>query len=213
MRIPRESLIFGGITLATIIVFFGIFLLSGQSSSKAPEAVDLVGDGSTMLGKKDASVALVEFGDYQCPACRASEPIVKQVIHDYKDRIKFVFRHYPLPFHRNAEPAAEAAEAAGEQGKFWEYHGLLYENQEDWSKQSNPRKIFEDYAKELNLNLDQFRQALDEHKFLDKIRSDKKAGDVAGISGTPTFFINQEKLTGGFGFDQFKQKLDQALAK
>jgi protein-disulfide isomerase len=132
------------IIIGLVVVGGGILLLTlanpetsrnGDSSQVVDSALLVKGD-SHMTGQTNAKVTFVEFGDYQCPACALVAPMIKNVLSEYKDNkdVNFVYRHYPLPQHTNAVPAAMAAEAAGEQGKYWEMHDRLYENQKDWER-------------------------------------------------------------------------------
>ena len=126
----------------------------------------------------------------------------------YKGKVRIAFKHQPLPFHSNAEPAAEAAMAANEQGKFWEMHDKLFANQ-----QALDRPSLEKYAQEIGLNMNKFTAALDSGKFKDKVDSDAKEGAAVGATGTPTFFINGTRLVGAQPADKFKELIDAELKK
>lgn len=204
-----------GISLATTIVFIGGILLVGNQSSNQPaektEVNTLVRDDSNKIATDSAKVTIVEFGDFQCPACAAVVPAVKQALQEYEGNLTFVFRNFPLTTHRNAEIAAEAAEAAGEQGKYWEMYDRLYAFQSDWSESDKPLDIFVAYAQALELDTEKFRQAVESKKFRNKIQQDTSDGIAAGVNATPTFFINGEKLPGALSFEQFKAKIDPKL--
>lgn len=159
-------------------------------------------------GRELAKVTIVEFSDFQCPYCGRVEPTIRQVMDTYKDDVRVVWKHLPLSFHPNAMPAAEAAEAAREQGKFWEMHDLMFTHQADLS----PAK-YEEWATQLGLNMDQFRQSLAGHKNQARIKEDSALGNSMGASGTPTFFINGMLLVGAAPFENFKQVIDAELAK
>lgn len=212
MNISGESKIFIGIVVVSVAILGGILFLGGGEAPDTSENI-LVRDNSQVKGSSDAKVTLVEFSDFQCPACRAASPIVKQVEEDYKKDLRFVYRHFPLSSHKNARLAAESAEAAGEQNKFWEYHDVLFERQSAWSESKKPRDLFEDYAKELKLDLDKFKQALDESKFKDKVASDVVDGNAAGVNATPTFFLNGERITGVPNLEDLRQRVDTILAE
>ncbi len=211
-----ETKILGGIGLATIlIVVVGAIFMGGNSTPDKPTApVDqklLVKNDSQKIAAKDAKVTLVEFGDFQCPACGASHPIVKQLLNEYDGKITFVFRHFPLPMHKNAIKAANAAEAAGEQKKFFEMHDLIYENQKEWSESKKADEFFEKYAGELKLDMDKFKEDVKSKKYEGKIKSDQADGNAVGVNSTPTFFINGKLQAGGLPYDQFKAKIEEAL--
>jgi protein-disulfide isomerase len=179
------------------------------AAAPAPsQHVDIaVGDAPTK-GPKNAPVTVAIFSDFQCPFCSRVEPTLAQLEKDYAGKIRFAWKNQPLPFHQNAGPAAEAAMAAGAQGKFWEMHDRLFANQ-----QALDRGHYEQYAQELGLNMERFRGDLDSGKWKAKIKADSEEGSRAGAGGTPTFFINGEKLVGAQPIDSFKKVIDAELAK
>ena len=159
-------------------------------------------------GNEEAPVTLLEYGDYECPHCGHAHPIVKQVQRHYGDRLRFVFRNFPLTeIHPLAEPAAEAAEFAGVHGKFWEMHDAIYDNQERLSLPLLP-----ELADELGLSRNNVRVALAEHEFQPKIKHDFMGGVRSGVNGTPTFFINGVRHDGAFEFEDLVAAIDAALA-
>ncbi len=195
------------------ILGWAVLMFSGNSSSPTAQSVDpaiLVRPDSNKIATDSAKVTVVEFGDYQCPACAMAAPVTKQLLKEYEGRINFVFRHFPLPQHGNAMLAAKAAEAAGEQGKYWQMHELLYTNQTAWENQSSAAEIFAGYAKEIGLNDTQFRDTMNSNKFFDKINGDRNDGETAGVNSTPTFYINGVK-TAGFSAPSLKQQIEKAL--
>jgi protein-disulfide isomerase len=159
-------------------------------------------------GPKNAPVTLVLFSDFQCPYCKKVEPTITQLEKEYPGKIRVVWKNYPLEFHPNAKPAAAAALAAGEQGKFWEMHAKLFENQGALDRPS-----LEKYAQELGLNVAKFKAALDGNKFEGKISSDMKEAATVDVQGTPASFINGRKIGGAYPYDTFKKVLEQELAK
>ena len=133
-------------------------------------------------GAQDGKVTLVEFGDFQCPACGAYEPIIRQVLADNKDTLKFSFRHFPLTqMHKNALLAAKASEAAALQGKFWEMHDILYDKQEEWGEALNARDFILTYANTINLDVKKFTTDLDKKEIEDKILAEYKEGVSLGV--------------------------------
>lgn len=146
-----------------------------------------------VYGLTDSKVVLVEFGDYQCPACGSVNTRIMKLAEDYKDKISFVFRNYPLTLiHPNAKAAAGAAEAAGLQGKYWEMHELLYKNQAAWSNSSSEERAtkFLSYAEELKLDIEKFKLDTDSEAITKKINFDTAQGKKLSITGTPTFVLN-----------------------
>lgn len=208
----QDTKIILGIGLATVVLIIGGAFWLGQSSSKsavqtASSSADpklLIRSDSHQTASGSAQPTIVEFGDYQCPACGQAEPIVEQA---RKLNANFVFRNFPLPQHRNALISAEAAEAAGEQGKFWEMHDRLYQNQTEWSESTDALTIFTGYAKDLGLDTTKFKDEVTSNKFADQINQDKNDGLALGVDSTPTFFINGQKLVGVPSLDDFKNAI------
>lgn len=153
-----------------------------------------VGPGDHILGDPEAPVTLVEFGDYECPYCGRAHLVLNEVLPQVSTDVRFVFRHFPLvQLHPHALAAAEAAEAAGAQGKFWPMHVTLYENQDALE----PADLL-GYAEALELDTARFAGELSAHTHLDKVEADFRSGERSGVRGTPTFFINGVRHEGGW---------------
>src|SRR5216683_3714135 len=163
--------------------------------------------GRPSRGPARAPVEIIEFSDFQCPFCLKAHPTVAQVLSTYGDSVRFVYRHYPLPNHPNARPAAEAAACAGEQGKFWEYHDRLFDNQSKLGAAD-----LKQHAAALALDTAKFDACVDTHKYKSDVDADVAAGEEAGVSGTPAFFINGRQLSGAQPFEAFKHVIDEELA-
>ena len=145
--------------------------------------------------KVSSPVVLEEYGDYQCPPCGMLYPVLKDIEHEYGKQLQIVFHHFPLTkIHKNAMNAARAAEAARNQGKFWEMHDRLYRNQNAWKDLDDPRPMFIQYAQELGLNAERFTRDLDSPEVEQRIMSDMQRGSSVGVSGTPTVFIEGQML-------------------
>lgn len=167
-----------------------------------------VGEGDHAQGAEDAAVTLVEYGDYECPHCGRAYPIVKKVQERLGDRLRFVFRNFPLTqAHPHALKAAEAAEAAADQGKFWEMHDALFENQTALDDDS-----LKSYAAEIGLDTDKFAEDLDTDKFEEKVREDFMNGIESGVNGTPTFFINDVRFDGSWDEESLLEALENAAS-
>lgn len=212
----QEAKLLLGFGVVTVGILIGaVFLLSGSSSTPTTSDIKadpkiLVKNDSNKIGSPSAKIVLVEFSDYQCPACGAAYPIIKQIINGYKDKVLFVYRNFPLPTHQNSKIAAEAAEAAGAQGKYWQMHDMLFENQSTWSS-SNPLDMFTEYAKSIGLDTDKFKKDVEGNKYSDKIQADINDGVSLGVNSTPTFYLNGEKVTGLTSFNDLKSKIDALL--
>lgn len=140
-------------------------------------------------GNSSSKMIIIEFSDFQCPACKAALPVIDAVLD--RHGVALYYRNFPLPIHENSMTAAEAAECANEQGKFWQYHDILFQNQERLDKES--LKV---YAGQLGLDAAQFNRCLDSHKYRNEIEKDFQDGKRLGVGGTPTFFINNRKVEG-----------------
>lgn len=212
-----ETKFFIGIGIITLVVVVaGAILLSKQSSSQQQtqeenqtvDQAELIANAQHTIGNPTAVVTVVEFADLQCPACRAANPILNQVLKTYPNDVYYVFRHYPLSIHKNARKAAQAAEAAAKQGKFFEISDKLFTNQPDWQDSGNPEEFFEKYASELGLDLEKFKT--DSNAGSDAIDSDFALGNKYNVQSTPTFFINGQRQPGVVELTQFEQIINSA---
>ena len=147
------------------------------------------------LGPDNAPAKLEEFGDFECPPCGLFHPILVQMHKEFGDKLQITFREYPLaPAHQHAIAAASAAEAAGLQGKFWEMHDLLYENQKAWHETFDVRPIFEGYAKQIGLDMNRYQKDLNSDEVAKRITDDGKRAHSMGVKGTPTVFLNGKEV-------------------
>jgi len=176
-----------------------------------PEAPKLTvtTEGQPTWGNAKAPVTIVEFSDFQCPFCARAVPTIDRIKQEYgPDKVRLVFHHLPLPNHNRALPASLAASCANEQGKFWEMHNMLFENQAKLEDSD-----LKEYAKKLELDAAKFADCYDKKAHLEKIEMSKKEGEKVGISATPSFVINGTLLQGAQPFERFKEKIDRALKK
>ena len=190
--------------------------LSGQKLYETivednPEPIiDIDTSGAPVFGPDDAPITIVEFSDFECPFCVRARQTIQNLMElpEYKGKIKLVFMHYPLPFHKNAKLAAQAAMFAQEHGKFWEMHDLLFENRNELEKNNLLQ-----YATQIGLNADELSTALDTNQYEDAVDANMKKGNAAGVSGTPSFFINGEMVVGAQPLDIFQKAVDKALKR
>lgn len=164
------------------------------------------------IGSND-SVTLIEYGDFQCPGCKSVAPGLKTLVGNYEDNITFIFRNFPLTnIHPNAIAAATAAEAAGQQGKFFEMHDILFQNQDSWKDASaeNRTDVFRGYAEQLGLNIDEFNTALESSEVMEKIRRDQALARKSNASSTPTVILNGEMVDSS-DFSQGTEELEKKL--
>jgi len=216
---------FWAIIGVVILIFVGII----WANNKKAGAPDNNSQATNHVeGSNAKNVTLVEYGDYQCPVCYVYYPVVKQAVEKYKGDIKFQFRNFPITSaHPNALAGARAAEAAALQNKFWEMHDLLYQNQDPngkagWVASGTPQSFFETFAKQLNLNAEQFKKDYASEKVNDLINADIREANKVKVSGTPSFFLNGEALpleklvddkTRQPSVDKLSQAIDAAIAK
>ncbi len=188
-----------GTILGTFLLVVGIGYFFAQSSEPAVEsaAVDpalIAGEMRNLTGNPESEITIVNFSDFQCPACKSTETLVQQFLAEYGDRVRFIYRHFPIDsLHTNARLAAQAAESAGIDGKFWDYHRLLFERQEDWSQITDKTALIErfaEYAQELEIDKDQFLERIESPPVAELVESDRQAGLEANVNATPTFYVN-----------------------
>jgi protein-disulfide isomerase len=192
---------------AWVLDFTGVIYVDYQSRvTRLQVPVDEARDH--ILGPPSAPATLVEYGDFECPYCGQAHPIVKQLQAQLGPQLRFVYRHFPLiQVHPHAELAAEASEAAGAQGKFWEMHDLLFENQEALDVDD-----LIGYAVELDLDLPRFHREFAGHVYAPRVLEDLIGGARSGVHGTPTFFINGVRHEGPFDFDTLFNAIEAAIS-
>src|SRR5882762_8738921 len=177
-----------------------------MATSMQAKLIESVGERDHVQGPDTAPVTLVEYGDFECPYCAAANVIVKKVQEVMADQLRFVFRHFPLTqIHPHAESAAEASEAAGAQGQFWEMHDLLYENQ-----RALDAMHLLGYAEDLNLDTRRFVRELEERVYQPRVRGDFMSGVRSGVNGTPAFFINGIRYDGSWDLAPLLEALEKA---
>lgn len=193
----NNQLVIVGVMLAVILAGFGIFIaLAPKGAPATPaktfSASDLVAPGSAMTGKPGAAVTLVEWGDFECPFCGAEAPALEQIIATYgsNPNFNFVFRNFPLPQHANARIGAEAAAAAGAQGKFWQMYQQLYAHQDQWTQTAAPMKFFDQYADAIGLDRARFDAALTARTYAPAVEADYQQAMKLGLDHTPSIFLN-----------------------
>lgn len=209
--VGRITTILAGI----VVVVAGMaWIGNAQDHANDPQTLSIpVNDSDWYVGGKDASVVLVEYSDFQCPACGAYFPVVKGLEEAYGDKLKVVYRNYPLTtLHPNAQLAAQAAEAAGIQGKFFLMHDLLFGNQKTWSTEADPTNTFIGYATSIGLDVEKFKTDLTSNAVSNEVRNDVNGGDASKVDSTPTFFLNGVQITKNpQGLEPFKALIDAAL--
>lgn len=212
LKSTEGKFVLGFVLVIGLLFAYYFYATSGVDNTKVEEII--ISDTDHVKGAKDGKLTLVEFGDFQCPACGAYDPLVRQVIEDNKTSLKFVFRHFPLfEMHPNALLGAKASEAAGLQGKFWEMHDTLYDKQKDWSTGLNARDFIMSYAKTIGLDVNKFSNDLNSKELEDKVLAERKEGEKLDIQGTPTFFLNGKKLENPQSLEAFDKIIREELSK
>lgn len=180
----------------------------GVTTHLEPPRVNISLKDTPIRGAKNASVTVVEFSDFECPFCSRIQPVMKQLRSNYKDRVNFAFKHFPLPFHRRAKKVHLAALCAGEQGRFWEFRDMIFDH---------PGKIdpadLNGYAERLGLNMPDFEKCVSDERYASKIESDFQEGVEIGVQGTPSFFVNGRPLSGAQSYSTFSTVIDEELKK
>jgi len=204
--------------LIVLLAVVGVVMLGIGSIRNSPTGNSTLSTPITAAdwsqGKIGSKVVLVEYSDFQCPACGAYYPIVKKLVQEFGDRIQMVYRNFPLStIHVNAERAARAAESAGLQGKFWEMHDMLFENQTRWATAGNSLDLFTQYALSLGLDKSKFTGDFSSNAVRDAVNSDYESGLKSGVNGTPTFFINGKKIENPNSYDDFKILIQNAVSQ
>lgn len=194
--------------LVAVLALGGSIVYSQYVAKEANEGVTIE---SHFKGNPDAKVKMVEYSDFQCPACKQFVPVVEEILEQHGDNLSFEYRHFPLVnIHQNAIPAAIAAEAAGQQGKFFEMHDKLFDNQTVWSNSAVPSRYFEQYAEELGLDVELFKTHLKSSIISDAVRDSFNEARDLGLTSTPSFFLNGEKMNYET-FEEFRGAIEAAV--
>jgi len=214
-RLLKRVVIWGAAFLLLGGAVAGVFYLDSAEPSQPALLLDAVSPTDWTKGGKESKVTLIEYSDFQCPACGHYYPLVKQLAQESGDKIQFAYRHFPLPSHKNAELAARAAEAGGAQNKFWEMHDMIFEHQGEWSEKSagDARNIFRQYAEKLGLDTARFESDLDSDAVENKVENDRQSGLRSKVNSTPTFFLNGQKIQNPRSYDEFKSLINDTLSK
>lgn len=221
-QINKSYLIWGAFILGIIVLLVGLAQLgtNGTSTTNSDPTTGSrtltqpLNSGDHTKGNAEAEVTLVEYSDFQCPACKAAYPAIKALSEQYGDRVAIGYRHFPLrAIHPNAQLAAQAAVAASNQGKFWEMHDELFNTQSSWANVKNPTNLFENMAEKIGLDSEQFKKDLTAKATEEKVNVDYASGSASGVGGTPTFFLNGKLITNLQSYDQLQLLIDAELTK
>ncbi|MBI2031772.1 MAG: thioredoxin domain-containing protein [Candidatus Levybacteria bacterium] len=214
-KMLKQIAVWAGAVFILIVSVWGLIQIANSPQTN-PELVKLppITSSDIAIGNPKAKAVLVEYADFQCPACAAYQPFVNQLIIDFKDNIYFVYRFFPLiQTHKNAMISAQAGFAAHKQGKFWEMDNLLYTDQKSWENASNAKEIFIDYASKLKLDMEKFQADLESDEGKKIINEQYSQGLSIGVNSTPTFFLNGVKIQNPRSYNDFKQLVQNEIDK
>lgn len=203
----RRVFLWSFFILGIIALLFGLAKLGSNAPAVGSATLTLaVSADDWISGTSTASHTLVEYSDFQCPACATYEPQIHRIITELPNDVRVVYRHFPLKeIHPNAQIAAQAAEAAGMQGKFWQFHDALFNTQDAWSGSTSPQLQFEDYAFSLGLDVPKFKTDIRSDAVLDRVKRTADSAESMGLSSTPTFFLDGKKLDALPAYEDFKK--------
>lgn len=211
----KKYFIWGGAIILFAGLLFLLIKIVGTTQSTALTAnLPPVSASDITFGSPSAKLVIIEYSDFQCPACASYYPILKKIKEDYKDNLLFVYRNFPLRgVHKNALISAQAGYAALKQGKFWEFHDILFDNQRSWSELSDPRETYISYAKKLGLDTQKFAKDLESDETKKFVISQENQALSVGINSTPTIFLNTKRLDLAVSYAEFKKAIEKELSK
>lgn len=217
MKLKELGIWAGIIALLIAGCWFLISLVNNSPSPSAPAQITNlppVSKADVAKGPENAKVTLIEYADFQCPACASYFPLVKQLSSEFSKDLRVVYRFFPLTsIHKNAMISAQAAYAAGQQEKFWEMHDKLFENQNDWANLPDPKDTFFEYAKDLSLDLAKFKEDATSESTENFIKESEKNAMSIGVNSTPTFIINGLRIKNPAGYEAFKKIIQDEINK
>src|SRR3990167_4419824 len=211
MNMNKKRIVtWGAFILGLVILLFGLAKLGAKSSGNITTASSTllapVTDSDWFKGSAKAPHSIVEYSDFQCPACASYYPLIKRLTDEYPNEVRVVYRHFPLEeLHKNAKPAAIAAEAAGKQGKFFEMHDALFNTQDQWAKDGNPELTFEDLAGSLGMNGKQFKEDVNNPELKKRVEENISQAVQNGIGGTPTLFLDGKLIQTPNSYEELVQ--------
>jgi protein-disulfide isomerase len=215
---PKEVIIWF-VVIAVLIGGLWLLINAANAPLTPPPPAEIqnvppVSKTDFIRGNPNAKITLIEYADFQCPACAAMHSTIKQLEGDFKDNLRLIYRFFPLTnAHQNAMISAQAAYAASLQGKFWEMHDIIYENQDGWSDSTQPKTIFTDYAKKIGLNLNKFNSDIDSDSTKKFVTDEQNKGLDLGINGTPTLFLNGKEIQNPATYEDFKKLIQDEINK
>lgn len=197
------------IFIFSLPLLYGLWIISSQSKPKTTYDMKILPTDHIFGNTKSRNI-LIEYSDFQCPACAYYSKIIKQLRIKYSSSAAIVYRHFPLAYHPNSTKAAQAAEAAAKQGKFWEMNDLLFDKQKEWETSIKADEIFQKYAQSLKLNIEDFKKDYATEETSKKIQNDFISGTSYSVNATPTFFLNGKKLENIQTLEDFEREMNKS---
>lgn len=210
-RNQKQLVVWSSIVIVSVIALFGLWKMTTKDNNPIQFTFT---NSDHIFGQNESKVTIVEYSDFQCPACRYYYNLIQPIKEKYKDKITFVYRNFPLTnSHKFAQVAAQAAESAGRQNKFYEMHDKLFDNQNIWSVTTDPKPEFKKYAQELKLDVEKWEKDFDSTEVKSKIAADVQSARDIGVNQTPTFYLNGVQMAGFSSSGDFEKSIQAALSK
>lgn len=210
----KRILTWGAFIIVVGLITWGMIAAANKAERESTgiASVEQITEDDWVKGATSSPLVLIEYSDFQCPACGLFFPVIEKLIKENSDKVRLVYRHFPLLQHTNATPAARAAEAAGMQGKFWEMYESLFNNQENWEGSTDVSLIFNTYAQNLGLDMVKYKADYESQTIKDKINDHVKSGVKAKVDSTPTFYLNGKKIKNPQTYEEFKKLIEDAAS-
>lgn len=200
-------------TLSLLFIALSAYISASFAITKGETLLSsALSPSDNIQGDPQSKVILIEYSDFQCPACANYAPMVRDIVEEFKDHMAFAYRHFPLEsIHKNSLIASYAAQASAEQGKFWEMHDLLFENQNEWNSLDDPKETFISYAKNLGMDVEKFKQDFESGKIRNKVKNDSNSGKDMKLTSTPSFFLNGQLINNPRSYEQFRTLIRETV--
>lgn len=208
----KRIFFWAGFIIILVLIVWGLIVAGNKEPKtkvnlKTPSSIS---DNDHVKGPEDAPVTIIEYSDFECPACQMYYFVMERLLASSTIPIRFAYRHFPLSYHVNAVPASLASEAGGRQGKFWEMYSLIFENYTDWTGKGDASDIFAGYARDLGLDMEKYNSDITDPVLRKKISDNLEEGISIGVNATPTFFVNGKVITNPSSYNEFLSIIEKA---
>lgn len=200
-------------TFSLLFIAFSAYISASFAMTKSETLLSsALSPSDNIQGDSQSKVILIEYSDFQCPACANYASMIRDIVKEFQSHMVFAYRNYPLEsIHKNSLSSAYAAQASAEQGKFWEMHDMLFENQNEWAELDAPKETFISYAKTLGLDLEKFKQDFESSKVRNKVKNDLNSAKDMKLQSTPSFFLNGQLINNPRSYEQFRTLIREAI--